>query len=77
MSDALTFAIARRARGACSSSTTIPLHADDFLDEPPRDGPARAGRSSAATRRSIEMGMEGGELEIGATAAPAGFATTA
>ncbi len=76
MSDAFTFALARRARGACSSSTTIrctPTASSTELHATARRRWSELGGDPAL----VEMGMEGGELEIGATAAPAGFATTA
>ena len=75
MSDALTFGSRVGARSMLLFHHD-PLHADGFLDE--LHATARRRWSElGGDPAMIAMGMEGEELEIGAAAAPAGFATTA
>jgi len=75
MSDALTFGSRVGARSMLLFHHD-PLHADGFLDE--LHATARRRWSElGGDPAMIAMGMESEELEIGATAAPAGFATTA
>jgi len=75
MSDALTFGSPVGARSMLLFHHD-PLHADGFLDE--LHATARRRWSElGGDPAMIAMGMESEELEIGATAAPAGFATTA
>ena len=49
-----------------------PLHADDFLDDLARERASAAGSELGGDPALIELGMEGGELDVAPAPAPTG-----